>query len=159
MGRVLAPFGVRGWVRIKTFTEAPDGLLDYSMWWLAMPGGWQASVLAEAEWHANGLVVRFAEIADRTAAEALTGREIAIPRAELPEPDQGEHYWSDLVGCEVVNLQGVLLGTVQGWLETGASHVLVVAGERERLIPWVEDYVVAVALPERRVTVDWGADY
>jgi 16S rRNA processing protein RimM len=159
MGRVAAPFGVKGWVRIQVFTEAVDGLLDYPSWWLGRDGDWRVGQVEEADVHGRTLVARLAGCEDREAAVALTGAQIAVTRGELPAPEPGEYYWRDLQGLRVVNLQGDELGTVSHLLETGAHDVLVVRGENERLIPFVDAYVVKVDLARGELVVDWGADF
>lgn len=159
MGRVAAPFGVKGWIRIQLFTEAVDSLLDYPVWWVGRDGAWSARQVDEAEVHGRSLVVRLGGCADRDAAAGLTGAQIAVTRGELPEPEPGEYYWSDLQGLRVANLQGEDLGTVSHLFETGANDVLVVKGDRERLIPFVDAYVVKVDLARGELVVDWGADF
>ena len=96
---------------------------------------------------------------DRNAAELLRGLDVAVTREDLGEAEEGEFYWVDLVGLAVVNLQGEALGQVEDLLRTGGSDVLVVRGERERLIPFVADYVKSVDREARRITVDWEAGY
>jgi 16S rRNA processing protein RimM len=159
MGRVAAPFGVKGWVRIQVFTEALDSLLDYPAWWVGRDADWRERQVEEAELHGRTLVARLAGCEDRDAAAALTGAQIAVTRGELPEPQPGEYYWSDLQGLRVANLEGQELGTVSHLLETGANDVLVVKGDRERLIPFVDAYVVKVDLGRGELVVDWGADF
>ncbi|MGB8600061.1 MAG: ribosome maturation factor RimM [Burkholderiales bacterium] len=159
MGRIICPFGVRGWLKIKTFTEAPETLADFQDWWLHTPAGWQKYELAEHELHSKGLVARLESVSDRTAAELLKGVDIAVPRNELPYVGEKKIYWADLVGLEVVNQQNVLLGKVESLQETGAHDVLVVKGEVERLIPYVETIIIDIDLAAKRMTVDWQKDY
>jgi 16S rRNA processing protein RimM len=159
MGRVAAPFGVKGWVRIQVFTESLDSLLDYPAWWLGSAGKWSERGVEEASVHRRGVIAKLAGVDEREAAAALKGAEVAVARASLPPAQAGEYYWADLQGLRVVNLQGEELGRVSHLLETGAHDVLVVAGERERLIPFVAAYVVKVDVAGGELVVDWGADY
>ena len=159
MGRIIGPFGVRGWLKIKTFTEAADTLTDFPDWWLNTPTGWQKFELAEHELHSKGLVARLEKIADRTAAELLKGTDVAVPRSDLPDSGEKNIYWADLVGLEVVNQQNITLGKVESLLETGAHDVLVVKGELERLIPYVDAFIINIDLAAKRMTVDWQQDY
>lgn len=159
MGRIVAPFGVRGWIKIRPQTESVDGLLAYRNWWLELQGQWQAHRLVEGRAHGMDLVARLEGIADRDRAAQLRGARIAVPRAELPPPPEGEYYWSDLIGLSVVNREGVQLGQVAEIFATGANDVLVVRGDRERLIPFVEPVVVKVDIEASLLTLDWGADY
>jgi 16S rRNA processing protein RimM len=159
MGRVAAPYAVRGWLKIQPFTETLDSLLDYPRWQLGRDGRWQTYAVREAKLHGQFLLAELDGVAGRDAAEALTGCEIAVDRAELPAAAEGEYYWDELIGLAVVNRQGEALGEVSGLLETGAHDILRVQGERERLIPFVGAIVDSVDLAARRIVVDWGKDY
>jgi 16S rRNA processing protein RimM len=160
MGRVAAPFGVKGWVKIQPFTEYVDSLLDYDVWWLGRNGQFKEVELLEAQPHNKTLVARLEGVEDRDQAAALQGQEVAVPRAELPETDADEYYWNDLIGLQVKNLQGDDLGVVDHLMETGANDVLVVVkGERERLIPFVSQVVKTVDLGAGRIEVDWDKDF
>lgn len=158
MGRLGAPFGVRGWIKVQTYTEALDGLLDYPVWWVGREGEWREMEVTEAAVHGKGLVARLDRIAGREGAAQLKGLQVAVPRSRLPQT-RNEFYWADLIGLKVVNLRGEDLGVVRGLLATGANDVLEVQGERERLIPVIEQVVVEVDLAAGRIRVDWAADY
>ena len=159
MGRVLAPYGVRGWLRVEPQTETPDGLLGYRTWWIGRNADWQQHRVVEGRIHGSGLVVRLEGFADRDAVASIAGSSIAVPRSELPPAPEGEYYWCDLVGLTVVNQQGETLGRVEEIFATGANDVLVVRGERERLIPFIETVVERVELENSRLQVDWNSDY
>jgi 16S rRNA processing protein RimM len=159
MARVAGPFGVKGWVKLQVFTERVDGLLDYPVWWIGQDGGWEPVEVEQGAAHGAALVARLKGIDDREQAAVLRGRDVAVPRAELPRNEEGEYYWTDLEGLRVGNLQGEALGMVTGLLETGASQVLVVQSERERLIPFVSAVVKSVDLARGELVVDWGADF
>jgi len=159
MGRLRAPYGVRGWLKVQPFTEATAGLLAYAHWWIGPEKNWKQCDLLEGRVQGSELVVQLQGIEDREQALAVRGWQVAVPRAELPRPAEGEYYWSDLVGLLVVNLQGVELGEIAEVFATGANDVIVVRGERERLIPFVLPVLVAVELERSRVVVDWGVDY
>jgi 16S rRNA processing protein RimM len=159
MGRVAAPFAVSGWVRIQVFTERPDGLLAYRDWWLRRDGQWRQAMVEEAAVHGRVVVAKLKGCDDREAAAALRGCEVAVPRAALPRNAEGEYYWADLEGLRVCNLQHQELGYIAGLIDTGANRVLVVRGERERLIPFVGAVVQSVDLARGEVAVDWGADW
>lgn len=159
MGRVSAPFGIQGWIKLKAFTEHADGLADFSRWLLRLPEGWRAFEVEEFVVRPAATAAKLGGIDDRTAAEKLRGIDIAVTRDELGEADEGSIYWVDLVGLEVVNLQGERLGEVETLFQTGETSVLVVKGERERMIPFVDEYVKSVDQDARRITVDWIAGY
>lgn len=159
MGHVSAPFGVQGWIKVHAYTEAADGLFDYPVWWIGKPGAWREYEVVSGDVHGKSLVAQLAGCADRNAAAALKGSQIAVPRKSLPAAEADEYYWNDLIGLRVVNTQGQDLGQVEKLLETGANDVLVVRGERERLIPFVANSVLEVDLKAGCIRVDWDADY
>ena len=161
VGAVGAPFGVSGWVHVRSFTEPPENLLAYEPWQIGAPAAWRV-VRATARPHGQGFVARIDEAADRDAASALRGRRIGVAAQLLPRPDAGEHYWRDLVGQRVVPLQHdgapqQSLGVVARVFATPAHAVLVVVdGNRERLIPFVRQVVVHVDESAGRLVVDWN---
>ncbi|MBL0142523.1 MAG: ribosome maturation factor RimM [Betaproteobacteria bacterium] len=159
MGRILGPFGIQGWVKLRTFTESPDGLADHPTWWLRTKAGWQSAALEDFKVRPAAVSAKLSGVQDRTAAELLRGFDVAVTREDLGEAGAGEYYWLDLVGLAVVNLQNEALGQVEELLRTGGSDVLVVRGERERLIPFIADYVRSVDRDAKRITVDWEAGY
>lgn len=155
MGRVRAPHGLKGWIKIQPFTQQIEGLLDYPEWWLGGEGQWQQHRVAESAVHGSTVVARLDGFLDRDAAAGLRGRDVAVPRAVMPEIREGEFYWSDLLGMEVRNRDAAKLGLVAKILETGANTVLVVQGEKELLVPFIKDVVVNVDLKTRQLVVDW----
>ncbi|MCY4060700.1 MAG: ribosome maturation factor RimM [Gammaproteobacteria bacterium] len=164
VGAVGAPFGVKGWAHVRSYTDPPGNLLDYGPWQLRREDGtndpgWVPTEV-EAKRHGGGLIARFAGVRNRDAAAELHGRDIGVSASVLPEPEQGEYYWRDLIGTEVVNKAGVHIGEVERLFATPAHDVLVVVDDvGERMIPFVNEWVVAV-LPEcGRVIVDWEADW
>src|SRR5689334_14333771 len=138
MGRIAGAFGIKGWVKVQTFTQSIGSLTEYPIWWLSSASGWRESKVEEAAVHGRALVAKLSGIDDRDAAAHLKGCEVAVPRERLPANEAGEYYWSDLIGLTVANLQGVQFGRVAKLLETAAQQVLLVEGERERLIPFIE---------------------
>ncbi len=161
LGRVLGAFGVRGELKLESFTEPKSAILRYQPWTLRDAQG-RERLLAQARGRetAKGLVATFPGIDDRDSAEALRGTEVYAPRSALPPPQPGEYYWVDLEGLRVVNLEGVDFGTVSHLFSTGSNDVLVARGDRERMIPFLEpDYVRSVDFDAGLVTVDWDADF
>ena len=123
-------------------------------------GNWQEKQLAAGSRHGKGVIARLADCENRDQAQALIGYEIGIRRDQLPATAPGEYYWRDLQGLKVISVKGELLGTVDHLIETGANDVLVVKGERERLIPFVVDQVIVnVDLDERAIHVDWDENF
>lgn len=159
VGEIAGVYGVRGWVRIRSFTDPVANLLDYQPWVLGDGERKQQVTLVDGRVHGPGLIARIAGIEDREAAAALHGELISVDREQLPET-RGEVYWADLEGLQVVTVDGVQLGRVDHLLETGANDVLVVRGERERLIPFVRDRVIRdIDLGNRCLTVDWDPEF
>lgn len=159
MGRVLGAHGVRGWVKIQSYTEPPEGLLGYREWLVREPGGAARPVrVLRAEHDGRWVRASLEGIADRDAAERLGGAHIEIERARLPPPGEREHYRDDLLGCAVRNLQGVALGTVSHFIDAPAGAVMVVQGEREHLVLAAPPHLRKVDLAAREIEVDWPAD-
>ena len=124
MGFVRGAFGVRGWLKVHADTEFADSLFDYPVWWLGKNGEWKSYSFVDGEVHTKALAVQLEGVDGREQAEALQGMQIAVPRSELPKPEEDEYYWSDLVGLQVSNLQGDAFGSVTELMETGANDVL-----------------------------------
>ena len=161
LGRVGAPFGVKGWVHVDSHTDPPEGLLNYSSWVLRLANGERvARGVAEARWQHGKLVARFEQVEDRDAAAALRGATIEIERSQLPPTREREYYQADLIGLPVRNLAGVELGRVRHFVATLAGPLMVVHGTdgRELWVPAVPEYLRKVDLAEGRIEVDWPAE-
>ena len=159
MGRIAAPFGIKGWIKVQPFSEDPGALMDFQSWRVGR-GEQQTLFTVEAvQEHGNVLVAKLDGVDDRDTAYALRGQEVSVARSELPSPDENEYYWSDLIGLTAVNREGVILGQVDSLLESGAHDVLVIKGKREHLIPFVAAIVGKVDLEGATIEVDWGEDY
>lgn len=154
LGRIAGIYGVRGWLRVHSYTDPRAGILDYSRWWLG-DGERHEYELAGGRRQGAGVVANLAGVADRDAARALIGARIAVPRRLLPPTDG--YYQADLIGLAVENREGVALGRISGFIATGAHDVVVVEdGTRERLIPYAPGrYVERIDLDEERMVVDW----
>lgn len=160
VGRVSGVYGVKGWLRIYSYTEPRDNILQYNPWQLRLPDGWRSVELLAGRSHGKGVIAQLAGCEDRDQAARWVDAEIAVRRAQLPATPEGEYYWRDLIGLRVVNTEGEALGVVDHLLETGAHDVLVVRGERERLIPYaLGEVVTAVDLEAGELQVDWDADF
>ncbi len=160
LGRVAGVFGVKGWVKVFSHTEPRENILQYAPWYLAADAGWRECRPLEGKVHGKGIVARIEYCDDRDQAAALVGCDIAVRRSQLPPPEPGEYYWSDLEGLDVVTRGGVVLGSVSHLFSTGANDVMVVNGDRERLIPWLlDDVVLEVDLRTGVVRVDWDPDF
>lgn len=160
VGTVAGVYGVHGWVRIHSHTDPIENILSYPRWFLYRDGGWQACKPVSGRRQGKGLVAALEGVTDRDQARGLMGAEIAVPRADLPPPAEDEYYWIDLEGLRVQTATGDDLGTVHHLFATGANDVMVVRGERERLIPFVLEQVVAsVDFDTGVIRVDWDPEF
>jgi 16S rRNA processing protein RimM len=158
LGRISGLFGVRGWVRIHSYTEPREGILDYVELLLERDGKWTPVRLMEGKRHGKTVVARLAGVEDRDEAATLVNF-VGVSREDLPKTEEGEYYWSDLEGLQVVDTNGDALGRVAYLLETGANDVLVVQGEQEILIPFLTgDVIEEVDLATGVIKVSWEWD-
>ena len=160
LGRVLGAFGVRGELKLHSFSDPVAAVMKYQPWFLVHDAKERELSGVRGRETNKGMVITVAGVEDRDAADAMAGAEIWVPRSHLPLAKPGEFYWVDLEGLSVVNREGIEFGTVSYLFETGANDVMVVAGERERLIPYITDqFIVEVDFDAGRITVDWDADF
>lgn len=166
VGRIKAPYGIKGWVWVFALTEPMSNVFGYRPWYLKRAGQFQPIEVAEWRSQGKGVVARLEGAEDRNAAELLTGLEIYVPKDSLPVLDDDDFYWSELQDLDVWTEAGVFLGRVQAMMETGANDVLVVRAcegsvdGQERLIPWLPGQViVGVDKAARRITVDWDPEF
>jgi 16S rRNA processing protein RimM len=161
LGRVVGAFGVRGELKLESWTEPRLAIFKYQPWILRAPDG-QETTLTGARGRDTGkhLVATFPAIDDRNVVEAMRGTEIFVARSALPPPSADEYYWVDLEGLDVHTVDGVMLGQVSHLFATGANDVLVVRGERERMIPFVrDDFVKSVDFDANLIVVDWDPEF
>jgi 16S rRNA processing protein RimM len=160
MGHISGLFGVKGWLKIYSHTAPREGILNYNVWYLKRNGAWQQYKLTAGRRQGKAVVAHFDGYDDRDQAAELIESDIAVRREQLPALQVGEYYWTDLEGLQVVTIEGVELGEVSHLFETGANDVLVVLGDRERLIPYtVGEAVQQVDLDAGRIIVDWDPDF
>lgn len=161
MGRVIAPYGVLGWLKIHPDTEVLDGLLDYKSWWIGKDDNWRELKVESAKIHNNILVVKLQSIDDRDIAFSCKGKQIAVPRELFPKLEKDEFYWSDLIGITVSNQQNVDFGKIIDVFATGANDVIVAKSDtgQERLMPYIADVILEVDLNAKKMLVDWDADF
>jgi 16S rRNA processing protein RimM len=171
VGRIADAWGIKGWFKVLPHSADPEALFSSKRWYLQPSekgaktfSGTVKLAIKEAKEHSDSVVACAHEVADRDAAEALRGARIFVPRSSFPTAAPDEYYWVDLIGLDVVNREGVTLGTVRELLSTGPQTVLVLEYTEdgktlERMIPFVSAFVDTVDLPTRRITVDWQPDY
>ena len=156
MGRVAGSYGVRGWIRVRPYSAEPEALAAHRQWRI----GDEDYGVEETRLHSGALLARLAGVGTREQALRLKGKMVSVPRAALPEPEVGQYYWADLVGLEVVNAQGSVLGVVQGLFSNGAHDVMELTGDKStRLVPFLPAVVKKVDLEGRRIEVEWGAEW
>lgn len=159
MGRVVAPYGVLGWVKVLPDTASKESLMDYKHWHVGDQSAWQRIKLKSGKMHNDVLLAKLEGVNDRDAAFALKGALVAVQRSELPTLSDNEFYWADLIDMTVSNQQGVDFGQVKTLFETGANDVMVVEGDQERLIPFTAQVVIDVDVDKRTILVDWDKDF
>jgi len=160
MGKVLVPYGVNGWVKVYSFTEKLESFLTYKKLFLSKDQrNWLEIKVKEIKVHGKTIIAKFSEIADRTQADNYRNYLIGVPKDCLPQLNEDEYYWNDLIGFEVLNLQNFSFGLVDTYIETGANDVIVVKGDRERLIPYTSMTVLKVDTIKDKIIVDWDEDF
>ncbi len=167
LGNLGAPYGIKGWLKVNSFTDDPEGIFDYQPWLLSINGKWVEKEVADWKKHNKGLVVKFADIDDRDDAHQLTNIEVGVDAERLPELSDDEFYWRELIGMRVVTNKGYDMGVIDDLLETGSNDVLVVKanstdafGKQERLIPYIPDQVILdINRDEKTVTIDWDPGF
>ena len=179
VGKISGQYGVKGWIKVYSYTRPAAQILEYARWMLATQpdsGDWQSVTVASVRRQSKKLLAKLAGIDDRSGADELLGQWIAVRPSQFPRLPRGEYYWSDLTGLGVVNQDGVELGVIAHLVETGANDVLVVrddpanvaadttaaadgiAATGERLLPWLPEVIVEVDLEGGRIRVEWNPD-
>lgn len=166
VGKISTVYGVKGWVKIYSYTDPMENILSYSPWLIKVQGTWKQVKLEAGKRHGKGLIAKIEGIDDREIAKTYNGVEIGVSEDALPKLDDGEYYWSQLENLNVVTVEGQLLGTVSHLMETGANDVLVVKGnaqsidKAERLIPYLPEQVITeIDLVTGTIRVDWDPEF
>ncbi len=155
LGSIGAPFGVRGWIKVRSYTDPPERVFAKRCLQLVRRGRTETYQIESTGRSAGQLTAKLRGIDDRDLAKALTGASIVVPRDELPERAPGDFYRTDLIGCEVVNRRGERLGIVRCFVETPAHAMMVVQGGKEIWVPAVPQHLQRIDLKARRVVVNW----
>lgn len=167
VGKLGSTYGIRGWLRLYSSTEQAENIFNYQPWLLKIKNQWQPTELESWKYHNHELIVKLKDINDRETAQQLTNTEIGVSLSVFPQLAEDDFYWHDLIGCQVINLQGYSMGIVAEMMETGSNDVLVVRanqkdafGKQERLIPFLYKQVVKrVDLTTKIIEVDWDAGF
>ncbi len=160
VGRVSGVFGVKGWVKVFSFTDDRENILGFSPWLLKKDSDSRLIKVVDGMLQGKAIVARLDGINDRDQAAGLMGWDIFISPEQLPKAAEGEYYWSDLIGLHVETIEGVSLGVVDSLLETGANDVVIVHGERERVIPFLQGQtIIKIDLETGKMIVDWDPEF
>ncbi len=160
VGKLVGIYGIKGWIKVISYTDPLENILSYKPWLLNDKGHWREIVLLQGKRHGKGLIVQLAGYETPETARLLLGMEIAINRSQLPTLPPGEYYWMDLEGMTVINQANITLGQVTEVLATGANDVLVIQGEKRHLVPFLKDQtILAVDMENKLISVEWDADF
>jgi len=160
VGEISGVFGIKGWVKVFSFTDPRENILHYSPWLLKKGDETRQVDVLDGQLQGKAVVAQLDGISDRDQAAALMGWRVFINHSQLPKAAADEYYWSDLIGLKVETVDGIHLGVVENMLETGANDVIVVKGERERAIPFLQGRtVIDIDLDAGRMVVDWDPEF
>lgn len=166
LGKISTAFGIKGWVKVYSYTDPLTNILEYPIWFIRKDGQWKEFKVLQGKPQGKGLVAFLQGINDRDLALSLSQCEVGVPEEQLPELDEDEHYWFQLIGLKVVNTDGVLLGQVKELFDSGGGNQVMAvqpcAGsidQQQRLLPWVDQYVLEVDLDSGSVQVDWDPEF
>jgi 16S rRNA processing protein RimM len=160
MGKVLVPYGVNGWLKVYSYTEKIESFLKYKKLFFSKDQeNWLEINVKDIKLHGKTIIASFLEIANRTQAESFKDYLIGVRKNLLPKLKEDQYYWSDLIGCEVLNLENISFGLVDTFIKTGANDVIVVKNDKERLIPYTKETVLKVDAINGKIIVDWDEDF
>lgn len=159
LGRLGAPHGVRGWLKVHSFTDPITNILDYPIWQIQHAGQWQSFKVITARPHGKAIIAQLEGINDRDLAARYTNNLIAIDRSDLPDTEDDEYYWNDLIGLIVTNHEGIKLGKIVEMRDTGANDVMIIQGDKRHLVPFLKHVIQSVDLAAGTMVVDWDHDF
>jgi len=159
VGKINGLFGVQGWVKIFSHTQPRKNILSYQPWYIRVDGQWQTLNIVKGREQGKTIVAQLKDINDRDQARSMIGVELYILKSQLPMLSKGEYYWEDLIGLKVVNQKSITLGNVDNLVDTGANTVLVINGEKEHWVPFIEPYLISVNLDKGLIKVDWDEKF
>ncbi|MBL6986511.1 MAG: ribosome maturation factor RimM [Methylobacter sp.] len=160
VGKISGVFGIKGWVKVFSFTDPRENILTYSPWLLKKDDETKTLGVVDGQLQGKTIVAQLTDVDDRNQAESLMGWDIFITQDQLPKTAKDEYYWSDLIGLNVETIDGIQLGQVDSLLETGANDVIIVQGERERVIPFLQGKtVISIDLVVGKIVVDWDPEF
>jgi len=160
VGQISGLHGVKGWVKVYSYTDPRENIIQYSPWLVRTDKGWQEINLDQGRRQGKGIVAQLDSYTDRDLSAKLIDCDIALHKDQLPQLDENEYYWNDLIGLQVINQDKIEFGIVERLIETGSNDVLIVKGDRERLIPYIRQQVVKnIDLDSGMIQVDWDPDF
>lgn len=160
LGEISGIYGVKGWVKVFSHTKPLDNICDYNPWLVRIGDTWRECKVVDAKRHGKGIIAQLEGYHDRDQVRELIGAQIATTRDLLPPLEQNEYYWTDLIGLRVVHIDGTEVGEVDHLFATGANDVIVVKGDKEYLIPFVQgDVIKDIDLEEGIIQIDWPLDF
>jgi 16S rRNA processing protein RimM len=166
LGKISTAFGIKGWVKVYSYTQPMTNILEYPVWHIRKDNRWQEFKVLQGKPQGKGLVASLQGITDRDLALSLHQCEVGVPEEALPELEEDEHYWFQLEGLKVVNTDGVWLGQVKELFESGGGNQVMVikpcegsVDQRERMLPYVDQFVLEVDLDRAEIQVDWDPDF
>jgi len=159
VGTINGLFGVQGWVKIFSHTQPRKNILSYKPWHIQIDEQWQILEIVNGREQSKTIVAKIKDIDNREQARAMIGIDVYIEKSQLLKLKKGEHYWEDLIGLEVINRSNFVLGKVQNLMETGVNYVLIVQGEKEHWVPYIEPFLCEVNIEKQQILVDWDEDF
>ena len=159
VGKINGFFGLQGWVKVFSYTDPRTNILNYSPWSVKVDGNFQSIDITSGREQSKTIVAHIKGIDNREDSQKFIGQDIYINKEQLPELTQGEYYWHELIGFDVINKDEERLGTVDYFVETGANDVLVVKGKKEYWIPYIEPFLVSIDSKNNKILVDWDKDF
>jgi 16S rRNA processing protein RimM len=160
VGKISGLFGLKGYLKVFSYTEPRENILSYKHWLLKKSGKEQSAKVIGGQLQGKNVVAQLEGIRDRDQAEVLLGWDVYISHGQLPALAKGEYYWTDLIGLDVENTEGFHLGKVDSLFETGANDILLVKGEKERAIPFLQGQAIkSIDLTAGKIIVDWDVDF
>ena len=160
VGKISGVFGIKGWLKVFSYTEPRENILSYQPWLLKKGSLNKTVKVSNGQVQGKGVVAQIEGIADRDQAQSLMGWDVYISHDQLPTPQQGEYYWADLIGLDVENLEGIQLGKINTLYETGANDIFVVKGDKERALPFIQGQTIkSIDFAAGKMIVDWDAEF
>ncbi|MDO9105087.1 MAG: ribosome maturation factor RimM [Methylovulum sp.] len=160
VGEISGVFGIKGWIKVFSFTGTRENILNYSPWLIKKGNETITLGIIEGSMQGKAVIAKLDGINDRDQAASLVGWKIFVKPEQLPEPEKDEYYWSDLIGLAVETMSGIHLGVIDNLLETGANDVVIVKGDRERAIPFLQSQIIIdIDLHAGKMIVDWDPDF